>query len=72
MLLHFSCESAADALPDHDNGVLTGIFGFPESTESSELVLRGQHAWDTSLIMASHNVNDTRGGEDFRLDGETT
>ena len=72
MLLHFSCESAADALPDHDNGVLTGIFGFPESTESSELILHDQHAWDTSLIIASHNVDEARGGEDFRLDGETT
>jgi len=72
MLLHFASESFADVLPDHDNGVLTGFFGFPESTEGSEILLRGQRAWDTSLILASHNVDDIRGGEDLRLDGETT
>ena len=72
MLLHLACESAAQALPDHDNGVLTGIFGFPESTEGSQTTGRGQHGWDTSLIIASHNVDETRGGEDLRFDGETT
>ena len=71
MLLHFSCGSFADVLPDHDNGVLTGIFGFPESTEGSELFVRNQRGWDTSLILASHNIDDTRGGEEHRLDGET-
>jgi len=72
MLLHLAGETAAQALPDHDNGLLTGIFGFPESTEGSQNIGRGQHGWDTSLIIASHNVDETRDGEDFRLDGETT
>jgi len=72
VLLHIACETVADVLPDHDNGVLTGIFGFPESTEGSAILLRGQRGWDTSLIVASHNVDDTRGSEDYRLDGETT
>ena len=71
-LLHFACESAADALPDHDNGPLTGIFGFPESTEGSEIIGRGHHDWGASLIIASHNIDATRDGEVLRLDGETT
>jgi hypothetical protein len=71
ILLHLAGESAAQALPDHDNGLLTGIFGFPESTEGGQLIGRGQHRWDTSLIIASHNIDETRNGEDFRLDGET-
>ena len=72
ILLHLAGESAAQALPDHDNGLLTGIFGFPESTERGRIIRRGQHAWDTSLIIASHNVDKTRDGEELRLDGETT
>jgi len=72
MLLHLAGETAAQALPDHDNGLLTGIFGFPESTEGGQIIGRGHHAWDTSLIIASHNVDETRDGEDLRLDGETT
>lgn len=72
LLLHLAGESAAQALPDHDNGLLTGIFGFPSSTEGSQITSRGQHAWDTSLIIASHNIDETSNGEDFRLDGETT
>lgn len=72
LLLLAGRESVADVLPDHDNGPLTGIFGFPESTEGSELPGRGQHAWDTSLIIASHNIDEGSGGEVLRLDGETT
>ena len=72
MLFHFACESSADVLPDHDNSPLNGIFGFPQSTESSELIGRGQRGWDTSLVIASHNIDETRDGEDLRIDGETT
>jgi hypothetical protein len=71
ILLHLACESGAQALPDHDNGLLTGIFGFPESTEGGQIIGRGQHSWDTSLIIANHNIDETRNGEDLRLDGET-
>jgi hypothetical protein len=71
-LLHLVGECAAQALPDHDNGILTGIYGFAESTEGGHIIDRGQHGWDTSLIIASHNVDETRDGEDLRLDGETT
>jgi len=72
MLLHFACDTHADALTDHDNGPLTGIFGFPDSTESSELIGRRLHAWDSSLIIASHNIDEADAGESLRLDGETS
>ena len=72
ILLHLAGECVGQALPDHDNGLLTGIFGFPESTEGGQIIGRDQHGWDTSLIIASHNVDETRDGEDLRLDGETT
>ena len=71
-LLFLACDSVADALPDHDNGPLTGIFGFPESTEGGEITARDQYDWGPSLIIASHNIDETSGGETFRLDGETT
>jgi len=72
LLLHLACESAAQALPDHDNGILTGVFGFPESTEGGHTAGRGQQAWESSFIIASHNTDETHDGEDLRLDGETT
>lgn len=72
LLLYFAHAAHADVLPDHDNGPLTGIFGFPESTENSELIGRGQQAWDTSFIIASHNIDAESDGEVLRLDGETT
>jgi len=72
MLLHFACETHADALTDHDNGPLTGIFGFPDSTEGSEVIGHRLHAWDSSLIIASHNIDEAGGGESLRLDGETS
>ncbi len=72
VLLQFASTSAADVLPDHDNGPLTGIFGFPQSTEGGETTGRGQHGWDTSLVIANHNIDEANGGEELRLDGETT
>ena len=72
MLLHPVRDAVAEALPDHDNGPLTGIFGFPESTESGIVTARGRHGWDASLIIASHSIEEIAGGEELRLDGETT
>ncbi len=67
----FPIAVVADALPDHDNGPLTGLFGFPESTEGGRIVNRGEHVWSTSLSTASHSIEETRGGESLLLDGET-
>jgi len=71
-LLYPAGNAIADALPDHDNGPLTGIFGFPESTEGSKITAPGEHEWDASLSVASHNIEEIRGVEELRLDGETT
>jgi hypothetical protein len=71
-LLYPAGNAIAEALPDHDNGPLTAIFGFPESTEGSKITAHGKHAWDASLIIASHSIEEARGVEELRLDGETT
>jgi len=71
-LIMFAGQSAADALTDHDNGPLTGLFGLPDSTEGGVLVGRGLTDWGSSLIVASHNVSDSRGAEQLRVDGETS
>jgi len=68
----FAGQSAADALTDHDNGPLTGLFGLPDSTEGGVLVGRGLTDCGSSLIVASHNVSDSRGAEQLRVDGETS
>lgn len=72
VLLLVAGQSVADALPDHDYGPLTGIFGFPASTEGGEIVGRGRHSWGTSLGIASHSIDETSDGEVLRFDGETT
>ncbi len=64
--------SVADVLPDHDNGPLTGIFGFPESTEGSAVVGDGHQDWGASLISASHDIEEIGAAENLRLDGEST
>lgn len=72
ILLLLPIGVAADALPDHDNGPLTGLFGLPDSTEGGDIVDRGKHVWTTSIITASHNIEESSGGENLNLDGETT
>lgn len=72
VLIHLAGPSAADALPDHDNGPLTGLFGLPESTENGTTISQSEFEWVTSLITASHNINDVSGVERLRADGETT
>ena len=73
LLLFFAAgNSVADVLPDHDNGPLTGIFGFPESAEGGDVVGRGRSDWSASFIIASHNIDETRGAENLRFDGESS
>jgi hypothetical protein len=69
---HLATAAMADALPDHDNGPLTGIFGLPDSREDSDVLARHQHAWDLSVATSSHNIDETAADEILRLDGETT
>jgi hypothetical protein len=64
--------SFGDVLRDRDNGPLTGIFGIPDSTEGGKLLSSGRSAWDLSVTLASHSVDDVRSTETLYLDGETT
>ena len=71
-LFHLAGPTAADALPDHDNGPLTGLFGLPDSTESGATIELGGFEWVTILTTASHNVDDVSNTERLHVDGETT
>ena len=62
----------ADALVDRDNGPLTGLFGFPDSTEGSRLDDSGKSSWGINLVTSSHSSMDVHGGESILLDGETS
>ena len=64
--------SFGDVLHDHDNGPLTGSFGIPDSTEGGRLLSAGKSAWDLSVTLANHSVDDSRSTETLYLDGETT
>ena len=62
----------ADALHDHDNGPLTGMFGLPDSTEGGTLARHGGVAWSALITMSSHAIAETAGAETLIFDGETT
>jgi hypothetical protein len=64
--------AVADALPDHDNGPLTGLFGFPDSTEAGRTLSRRATGFALSASTASHNIDEMRGTESLRFDGETS
>ncbi|MEX2125457.1 MAG: DUF3187 family protein [Woeseia sp.] len=63
--------ASADALMDRDNGPLTGLFGFPDSSEGGRLEAAGEQSWGVNLVTSSHSSMDTNGGESILLDGET-
>jgi len=70
----FSLLAIADAEPLHDpdNGALSGMFHFPDSTEGANLVPPGRHAFSMFAVTSSHSTNEDRGDEALTLDGETT
>ncbi|MGH8166535.1 MAG: hypothetical protein ACREQ1_04810, partial [Woeseiaceae bacterium] len=51
-------DARADALVDRDNGPLTGLFGFPDSTEGSRLEDSGKSSWGINLVTSSHSSMD--------------
>jgi hypothetical protein len=71
-LLAVLAASAAEPLPDPDNGALSGTFYFPDSTEGASLVPKGRHAFSMYAITSSHSTNEDNGEEMLTLDGETT
>ncbi len=62
----------AEPLFDQDNGPVSGIYNFVDSTEGAALLSRGRFAWSLSSITSSHAVTSTRGAETIVFDGETT
>ena len=69
--LSISHAASADALIDRDNGPLSGLFGFPDSREGSQLEAKGDSRWEFSVSASSHSTSDSDGGESLLFDGET-
>jgi hypothetical protein len=65
-------DARSDALPDHSDGPLTGLFGFPGSIAGSRTLPRRAQEISLAVATASHNIDEMRGSESLRLDGETT
>jgi hypothetical protein len=66
-----TAAATADALPDRDNGPLSGLFGFPQSREGSRLKPAGNDAWEMYVSVSSHSMREMNDGESLLLDGET-
>ncbi len=50
---------------------MAGLFGWPVSTEGSQLTAAGMNAWGLFASASSHSVQKMRGAESLLLDGET-
>jgi hypothetical protein len=61
-----------EPLYDPDNGVFSGMFHFPVSTEGARLAGARQHAFTLNAITSSHSTDEDFGDETLVLDGETT
>ena len=68
----FPAAAPADALVDRDNGPLTGLFGFPDSSEGGELEAPGSASVRFYAATSSHSVTDSSGDQSLLFDGETT
>lgn len=64
--------SEADPLFDADNGPLTGLFGWPTSTEGAHLLPASERAWRIHASVSSHSVFETGDDEFVVFDGETS
>ena len=62
----------AEPFFDPDGGPLTGLFGWPVSTEGGRLVPDGRTDRQVHVTLASHSVMETTGDQSLVLDGETT
>lgn len=72
LILFLATAAVAEPLPDPDNGALTGIFHFPDSTEGGRFVAPGSHSVSIDAITSSHATEGIIGNESLSLDGETT
>lgn len=71
-LLAALAATAAEPLPDPDNGALSGTFYFPDSTEGVSLAPKSRDVISMFAITSSHSTNEDNGEEMLTLDGETT
>ena len=67
-----TAEVLAEPLHDQDNGPVSGIYNFVESTEGARLLPKGRFGWSLSAITSSHAISTRRGDEALVFDGETT
>lgn len=67
-----SAAALGEPLPDPDNGPISGVYNFVDSTEGADLVADGKFAFSLSSITSSHSVLEERGAESLIFDGETT
>ena len=67
-----ACALPAEPLFDPDSGPLTGLFGWPTSSEGSRLTPGGQNDWRLHGSITSHSVSETGDDASLILDGETT
>jgi len=72
LLLAVATAVAAEPLYDQDNGPISGIYNFVDSTEGATLLPKGRFSWSLSSITSSHAATDRKGDELIVLDGETT
>ena len=67
-----AATTSADPLHDQDNGPISGIYNFVESTEGADLLPQGAFGWSLSTITSSHSTDSERDDESLVYDGETT
>ena len=65
-------SAGAGPLYDQDNGPLSGIYNFVDSTEGADLLPERRFAWSLSSITSSHAASARRDDELLVFDGETT
>ena len=63
---------ASEPLDDRDNGPVSGMLSFADSTEGALLLDRGQFAGSLLAMTSSHAIATNRGDEILIFDGETT
>jgi hypothetical protein len=61
-----------EPLYDPDNGALSGMFHFPDSSEGALLTPARRHRFSIVGITSSHSTSEEFGDEELVLDGETT
>lgn len=72
LVLGTHAVAGAEPLFDADSGPLSGLFGWPVSSEGSRLAADGRSDWQVHATFASHSVVETAGEQSVVLDGETT